>query len=321
VLKTLVILLAVLLVIAAGAYLWASMATSRALSRTIETHRIDFPIPVPIDDDEAAALGLDAEARRELARTRAIERGRHLVQARYVCVECHGQDFGGGVMIDAFPIGTLLGPNLTTGQGSRTANYTAADWDRIVRHGVLPDGRPAVMPSEDFQLMSDRELSDVVMYLRSFPPVDDTVPTPSFGPLGKFLVATGQLHFSADQIASHDTVHPAQPPVAEASAEFGRHLTGICMGCHQPNLAGGPIVGGDPSWPPARNLTPHPDALGRWTYDHFVRAMREGVRPDGTALLPPMTLIAPYAQNMTDIELQAMWAYLRTLPSVAPAGN
>jgi hypothetical protein len=49
--------------------------------------------------------------------------------------------------------------------------------------------------------------------------------------------------------------------------------------------------------------------------------MRDGVRPDGTALLPPMTLVAPYAQNMTDIELQAMWAYLRTLPSVAPAGN
>ena len=71
--------------------------------------------------------------------TRAIERGRHLVMSRYVCVECHGQNFGGGTMIDAFPIGTLLGPNITTGRGGRTANYKATDWDHIVRHGILPD--------------------------------------------------------------------------------------------------------------------------------------------------------------------------------------
>ena len=41
---------------------------------------------------------------------------------------------------DAFPLGRFLGPNLTTGQGSRTLDYEPADWDRIVRHGVLPDG-------------------------------------------------------------------------------------------------------------------------------------------------------------------------------------
>ena len=92
-------------------------------------------------------------------------------------------------MVDAFPIGTLLGPNITTGRGSRAANYRAADWDRIVRHGILSDGRPAAMPSEEFQLMSDQELSDIVTYIRSVPPVDNEVPRISLGPLGKVLVA------------------------------------------------------------------------------------------------------------------------------------
>ena len=41
-------------------------------------------------------------------------------------------------------------------------DYEPADWDRIVRHGLLSDGRPAAMPSEDFQMMSDQELSDII---------------------------------------------------------------------------------------------------------------------------------------------------------------
>jgi len=318
-LKILAALVTVVLLVAIVGYIWATIATNRARSRTIETHRVDFPIPFPMSEEEAA--GLDPEARRAQERARAAERGRHLVNARYVCVECHGQNFGGGVMVDAFPLGTLLGPNLTAGRGSRTVNYTPTDWDRIVRHGVLPDGRPAVMPSEDFQKMSDQELSDIVSYLRSFPPVDNEVPASTFGPLGRVLVATGQLHFSADQIPSHQTAHVERPPVTEASAEFGQHVAAVCTGCHQPDFKGGPITGGDPSWPPARNLTPHPAAIGGWTFDQFVRALRESVRPDGTPIRVPMTLIAPYAKNMTDVEMQALWAYLRSRPPIAPVGD
>jgi mono/diheme cytochrome c family protein len=319
-LKILLVLLGVLLAIAAGLYTWASVATNRALHRTIDTHRVDFPIPFPLAEEEAA--GLDDAGRRDLAAARAVERGRHLVESRYVCIECHGANFGGGVMVDAFPIGRLLGPNLTAGRGSRTLNYTPADWDRIVRHGVLPDGRPAAMPSEEFQMMSDQELSDVVSYLGTFPPVDSDVPAPSLGPLGKVLLATGEMHLSADQIASHHAAHPAYPPAADVSAEFGRHVSGVCMGCHRPDLSGGPVVGGDPAWPPASNLTPHPEALGGWTYPEFVRAMRNGVRPDGTSLQAPMSTVTAYTRNMTDIEMQALWAYLQSLPPVAPqAGN
>ncbi len=318
-LKILGALVLVVLLVAVIGYIWATIATNRARGRTFEPHRVDFPIPVPMSDEEAA--GLDPATRQQQERARAIERGRHLVNARYVCIECHGQNFGGGVMVDAFPIGTLLGPNLTAGRGGRTATYTPADWDRIVRHGVLPDGRPAVMPSEDFQAMSDQELSDIVSYVRSFPPVDNEVPASTFGPLGRVLVATGQLHFSADRIASHQAAHIERPPVTEASAEFGRHLAAVCMGCHQTDFRGGPILGGDPSWPPARNLTPHPEALGPWSYDQFVRALRQGVRADGTPIRPPMTLIAPYAANMQDVEMQALWAYLRSLPPVAPVSN
>jgi mono/diheme cytochrome c family protein len=316
-LKILGVLVVVLVALGVGVYIWAGMATNRMRAQTFATHLVDFPIPFPVDPNDPAATEQTGDALKQLAQQRAVERGKHLVSARYTCTACHGANFGGGVMVDAFPIGHLLAPNLTLGTGSRTADFQPRDWDRIVRHGVLRDGHPAVMPSEDFQHMSDQELSDIISYIRSLPPVNNTVPASTFGPLGKVLVATGQLKFSASVIPDHMKPHPVRPPEATPSADFGKHLANVCTGCHGTDLSGGPIAGGDPSWPPARNLTPDATGLKGWTYDQFVTAVAKSQRPDGTMLRPPMTLIAPFGQNMTDTERQALWAYLQSIPPVS----
>jgi cytochrome c553 len=317
VLKVAGVLILILVLAGAGALVWASSATGRTLSATYDAHTLDFPIPFPLSDEEIASLELDAEGAERVATERAVERGRHLVSARYACTECHGANFAGGVMVDAFPIGSLLGPNITEGAGSRTLAYTAADWDLTVRHGILPDGRPSIMPSEDFRLMSDQELSDVIAFVRSHDPVDNTVPAPRFGPLGKFLIATGQLPPPVTRIDSHHSPHLDVPPAPEPNVEFGAHLAATCTGCHGHDFSGGPIAGGDPAWAPARNLTPHASGLESWSYENFVAAMQQGIRPDGSDILMPMRLIMPYAQRMTDVELEALWAYLRSLPPVA----
>lgn len=302
------------LVLAVGAvYVWASVKSSRMMERTIQTHTVDFPIPFPVPEEERVASGLTEEEAVAVATERAVERGRHLIDARYGCTECHGGDFSGGAMMDAAPVARLFGPNLTEGRGSRTSGFGPADWDRIVRHGVRADGHPAAMPSEDFQRMSDQELSDIVTLIRGQAAVDNEMPPVVLGPIGKVLMATGKLRLSADVIGSHDVEHPSMPPTAEVSVEFGRHLAGVCTGCHGEDFAGGPIVGGDPSWPPARNLTPHDQGLGPWTYEQFVTAMREGRRPDGTELQEPMASVVPAARRMTDVEVEALWTYLRSL--------
>jgi mono/diheme cytochrome c family protein len=296
VLRIIGIVIAILILTAAGVYAWASYAAGRKLSRIYATHTVDFPIG---------------------SGEQAIERGRHLIESRYGCAGCHGSDFGGGVMIDNPAIGTLLGPNLTAGKGSVTRDYAASDWDRIVRHGIKRDGTPALMPSQDFRQMSDQELSDIVAVIRSRPAVDKQVAPPALGPVGKVLVATGKFTLSAEVIGSHDAPHAGSPPAAGVTAEFGRHMAGACMGCHRSDLGGGTIVGGDPAWPAAANLTPGPDGLGSWTFPQFARAMREGKRPDGTALRPPMSEVTAYTGKMTDVELEALWTYLRSLPPVA----
>ena len=322
--------LGVVVVLAVGGYVWASSSASSKLAATYEVHRVDFPIPFPLTEDELTALraersamtpkpakgadvlaGVDLNA---IATERAVARGKHLVEATYACGECHGADFGGGVMVDDPAIGKLLGQNLTTGTGSRTLKYTAADWDRIVRHGVQPDNTGSPMPSQDFFAMSDRELSDIVSYIRSMPPVNKEVPPVTLGPLGKVLLATGQLPLSASiHPTKHVIDHLAIPPAAEANAVFGKHLAQTCAGCHRANFAGGPIIGGPPDWPPAANLTP--TGLAGYEYEDFLRVMREGKRKNGVALLEPMASMPKMAKNMTEVELQALWAFIKELPA------
>jgi cytochrome c553 len=248
----------------------------------------------------------------QLARERAAARGKHIAEARYACGFCHGSDFGGGTMIDDPQIGTILGPNLTTGNGSVTAEYTAVDWDRKVRHGVNRAGHPGFMPSIDYFKMSDQELSDLVTYIRSLPPVDRVMQT--YGPLGTVLTATGQFRFSVNLHPGHDQPHLAVPPPEAPNAEFGGHVAGVCTGCHRPHFDGGPIKGGPPDWPPAANLTLHEQGLAAWTYEDYTKLLRTGIRPDGTPTRVPMAEAIPLGNAMTEVEMQALWAYLQSLP-------
>lgn len=312
------------LVLFAGAgFAWASASANSKLNQVFTTHEVEFPVPVPAKRPPVATEGEEGEGETDweaLALEQAIERGRHLINARYACADCHGANLGGGVMVDDPAMGRLLGPNLTTGAGSITLGYTVADWDRIVRHGLRKDGRPALMPSEDFMAMSDQELSDLIAYIRSLPPVDNAVPESTLGPVGKVLVATGKFPLSVDLIDDHERAHRAAPPEAAVTVEFGNHLAMPCTGCHRQNFEGGAIVQGPPDWAPARNLTPHEDGLAAYDFSSFERVMREGIRPDGEKVRAPMDIATTYAANMTDTEMRALWLFFQSLDPI-PQGR
>jgi ABC-type Fe3+-hydroxamate transport system substrate-binding protein len=67
----------------------------------------------------------------------------------------------------------------------------------------------------------------------------------------------------------------------------------------------------------AANLTPDESGTGNWTLEQFGRALRQGKSKgmeNGRMLLPPM----PWqnAIHLTDADLKALWAYLRSIPPV-----
>ena len=121
--------------------------------------------------------------------------------------------------------------------------------------------------------------------------------------------------------------------VPAAQLERGRYLVetiGICTHCHTPqrlvdnrqvelpnmHLAGG--YGFDSSvigrWVGA-NITPDPETgIGSWSEAQIAVAIREGRRPDGSTVGPPM----PFAhyRNISDADAAAMAAYLKSVPPI-----
>ncbi len=244
-----------------------------------------------------------------------IANGRYLSTAIAKCVDCHGDNFGGKLFIDA-PIGKLAGPNLTSGEGSVTRTMKDVDWVRAIRHGLAPDGRRLwVMPVDDYQHLSADEINAIVSYIKSLPPVNNTNTPRELTLLGRILVALGQIPlFGYDRI-DHTQPIPLAPPPG-LTLEYGRHMatTGGCTGCHGPELAGGPIPGAPPDWPAARNITPDAQTgIGSWSEADFTRALREGKRPNGTAIDSVMPW--KYTRQLTDLDLKALYMYVRSVPA------
>ena len=112
----------------------------------------------------------------------------------------------------------------------------------------------------------------------------------------------------------------ALPCLAQGEAKRGEYFAkaGGCLGCHTEERENAvPYAGGRALKTPfgtfyGPNLTTHPQAgIGRWTEADFVRAMREGRRPDGAHYYPAFPY--PSFTLITDSDLRDLWAYLRSL--------
>lgn len=125
---------------------------------------------------------------------------------------------------------------------------------------------------------------------------------------------------------------PGATPDADAQHERGRYLVEVVMQCgschdtHGPGgradpamrQAGGRIFGNVGLRAVTPNITPDPQTgIGAWTEAQFADAMRNGRRPDGSLIGPPMPVEA--YRGISDRDLAAIWAYLRGLPPVRHA--
>jgi mono/diheme cytochrome c family protein len=241
-----------------------------------------------------------------------LEHGEYLFKTRG-CMDCHGADGAGQVVIDDKDTGFFVrAPNITSGGASPTRTYTDTDWVRTVRHGVKPSGQPlVVMPSEDYARMADSDVAAIVAYVRSLPPVEGGAAEIREFPLPiKAAYLFGAIQDSAEKID-----HTAQPvaSVPEDVLARGQYIAQGCTGCHGSHFSGGKIPGTPPSWPEAANLTSAPDsAMSRYkTEEQFKALLRTGKRPDGSAVSTVMPFKA--LAYMSDAEVDALFTFLKTL--------
>ncbi|HEY0878239.1 MAG TPA: cytochrome c [Zeimonas sp.] len=275
--------------IGAGVLVLAGLALADArMQRTIDvTVR-----PVPITDDASS-----------------LQRGRYLFRSRG-CIDCHGEDGAGRTFVEG-PDLRIHGANLTTGPGSAVAQYRPEDWVRSIRHGVAPSGRPLrVMPSEDYNRLTDADLGALIAYVRSLPPAPGA-PTEVRLPLpARVLYGLGAIPDAASKI-DHD-LPPAEPVPEGVTVAHGAYVANMCLGCHGPALSGGRIPGSPPDWPPAPRLAPG-DGSVMANYaeaESLMQLFRSGKRADGSAVR-----VMPFESlgHINETDVRALHLYLRSL--------
>lgn len=287
-------MVALVLVLAFGVL----VATGLILGEQRIARRIDIAVvPVALRDDAAA-----------------VERGRYLFGSRG-CVDCHGANGGGATLADDGKGLRLAGPNLTAGN-PRMATYQPVDWVRSIRHGVGADGRALrLMPSEDYNRLTDDDLASVVAYVRQLPAqTGNTQGTIELPLPGRVMYGLGQIPEAVTKI--DHSLPPDQPVPEGVTLEHGRYVAQMCAGCHGAGLTGGRIAGAPPDWPAAARLAPGEGSVMPRYKDPevFLAMMHSGKRADGSAVA-----VMPFAslKTMNDTDLRALHLYLAQLPAKA----
>lgn len=240
-----------------------------------------------------------------------LERGRYLYESRG-CMECHGADGRGRVVINDSGGLYVRATNITSGNPD-IARYTDRDWVLAIRHGVAPSGRPLlIMPSEDYHQLSDPDLAAIVAHVRSLQPLPGGPAEIQLPTVVRMMYGFG---FMQDAAAKIDHTRPPAPPMQpEPTAAYGAYVANACIGCHGATLGGGKIPGAPPDWPAAADLRPGAVMLRYSTPERFIAMMRTGMRPDGT----PVSKVMPFESlsRMSDTDLTALYLHLKTLPVV-----
>ena len=211
------------------------------------------------------------------------------------CKGCHGENLQGtNVTADVPNLGDMNAPNLTL----LLANYSDADLDKVVRHGVPKDGREFwFMPSETFQYVSDADFAALITYLRTVKPGGKPMPPIRKGP--KFLddVAKGAYTNAPGMIKRFQASQPAD--LGESHA-LGRYIAmTTCTECHNSELQG------------YEGFSPNLDLAGAYSADELTTLLTTGkgkIKPD----LGLMSETAKHRfSKLTPRERTAIVAYIK----------
>jgi mono/diheme cytochrome c family protein len=260
-----------------------------------------------------------------------MERGHYIATALSGCSYCHtphnwgapGTPYvenmeGAGEVLpyEGLP-GRIVAPNLTSDPETGAGRWTDDQLARAIREGVGHDGRALfpIMPYVHYRKMSDEDVASVVVYLRSLPAVRNPLPPTEIIFPVKYLIRS-----VPEPIAS-----PVNDPTASDAARRGEQLINLagCADCHTPQVrgeavpgmewAGGFTLAGPWGTVAAANITPDPSGIPYYDQALFLGAMHTG-QVKARALSPVMPI--EVYKNLTDDDLKAMFACLRTLKPV-----
>jgi cytochrome c553 len=287
----------------------------------------------PLDGEYAAPGIPPVEQRFEEGASKdaaGVERGRYLATAVALCAFCHSEidwkaegfppkagTVGGGRAPFTETMPWLTSPNITPDRETGAGTWSDTQFEQALRRGISHDGRtlhPA-MPYHAYHGMADDDATSLVQFLRSIPPVKNQLPSTQI-PEGM-----------KEGLSPLPPAGSVKAPERSQTARYGEYLAdlALCSRCHTPkDPKGQPIAGmefaggvnlkgawGELSSP---NITPDETGIDDLSEKLFMAAMKTGHLPGGVRL----NAIMPwgYYRNMTDEDLRAIFAYLKTLKPV-----
>jgi mono/diheme cytochrome c family protein len=253
-----------------------------------------------------------------------VERGGYLVNTVMTCQNCHtpmgpnGPQFdkalSGGLTFDLPPF-KVTASNITPDPETGIGKWTDAQLKTLLRQGVRPDGVKVapVMPTGFYEMLTDKDVNAIVAYLRTVKPVKNEIPAPEY-----------KMAFERDIPPGTEKPMPEAQLVDKVKRGFYLATAAHCMECHTPRVRGrldftGGLGKGGEEFPGpwgvsvSANITSDKErGLGNWSDAEIKRAITQGVARDGTKLKPPMGY--PFYARMSDSDLDAIIAWLRTVP-------
>jgi len=261
-----------------------------------------------------------------------LERGRYLFNSVSGCVDCHSQhdltskdhpvvagtEGSGEIMPFEDLPGRVVAPNITPDPQTGAGTWTDDQLARAIREGISHNGRTLfpMMPYGHYKRMSDEDLASVVVYMRSLPPVKHELPPTEIVFPVKYLMRS----------APEPVTSPVSAPDPANRLRWGAYMVtlGGCSECHTPMERGQPLPGMEfaggqvfrGAWGTttvSANISPDPSGIGYYDEALFIQVLKTGyVKARKLDALMP---VEQYS-GLTDDDLKAMFAYLRTVKPV-----
>ena len=175
-----------------------------------------------------------------------IAEGKYLYLAVAHCNACHsapGEYFHrlpedmeslqpkGGYAWELGPLGTIRSRNITSHAETGIGKWTDAELARVIQYGIKPDHMAApfmfaVGP------MAGPDLTALISYLRTLPPVENKVEPTQFSWMGKVLLQTALKGFIQPKPQDPGLVYVPRGEESEARGRYLANGPGMCFGCH-----------------------------------------------------------------------------------------
>ncbi|AJW55938.1 cytochrome c family protein [Burkholderia pseudomallei] len=263
-----------------------------------------------------------------------VERGRYLAVAGD-CMACHtakgGKPFAGGLPMRAPLLGTIYTTNITPDKETGIGDWSFADFERAVRHGVAKNGDnlyPA-MPYVSYTKVTDDDVKALYAYFMHG--VEPVRQPPRRNDIPWYLSMRWPLKIW-NLLFLKEGVYQPKP---ERGVEWNRGaylVQGLahCGTCHTPRavtlqeksldetggsfLAGSVLSGWD-----GYNITSDPNAgIGGWSQPQLVQYLRTGSVPGLAQAAGPMAEAVEHSfSRMSNADIGAIATYVRTVPAVA----